>query len=86
MGRVTTTNQLEAIEVLYETRDMLVFKVNIQEGKFLVIDYKNRFGKTPDTEIYYQEHMDFVPAHKPEYKAVEIAVNDFMWDYSKQSK
>ena len=86
MGHVTTIKQLDAIEVLYETRDMLVFKVNIQEGKFLVIDYKNRFGKDPDTEIYYEEHLDPVLSHKLEYKAVERAVNDFMWDFYKNSK
>ncbi len=63
---------------LYDTNGIKAFKVDIKEGKFIVIDYKDRFGKTPDTEAYWESGTWPVAKHTSQYKAIEKAINSFL--------
>ena len=76
----TSSKQVQdvAVEVLYSSDNVKAFKVSIKEGVFTVIDYADRFSKTPDTEVYYQRYNDAVARHTPEYKAADKYVSEYL--------
>ncbi len=59
------------IETLHDKPPMKVFKVTIKQGRFIVIDYKNRFDKKPDTEVFWESGAIPILPHAPEYKLVD---------------
>jgi hypothetical protein len=63
---------------LHESNKVKAFKVSIKEGEFIVLDYSDRFGKTPDTEIYYARYTDFMSPNSKEYKVVNQHVTNFL--------
>ncbi len=66
------------IEPLHESKKVKAFKVHIKEGKFIVIDYKDRFMAYPDTEIFWEHGTCQVSQFTNEFKAANKAVNDFL--------
>jgi len=72
------------VEHIYSSKAVNVFKVNIKEGIFTVLDYKDRFSKSPDTEIYYSRYTDSVSPNSKEFKAANQVVTNFL--QNKQSK
>ncbi len=72
------------VEHIHSSKAVNVFKVNIKEGIFTVLDYKDRFGKSPDTEIYYSRYTDSVSPNSKEYKAANQVVTNFL--QNKQTK
>ena len=67
-----------AVKVTYSKKQMTVFQVHIKEGKFIVIDYKNRFNGTPDTEVFWEARTQAVSQFTPEFKAASKAVEIFL--------
>lgn len=76
----TSSKQVQdvAVEVLYSSDKVKAFKVSIKEGVFTVIDYTDRFSKTPDTEVYYQRYNDPVAKHTAEFKAADKYVTEYL--------
>jgi len=66
------------IEPLHESKKIKAFKINIKEGKFIVLDYKDRFSKNPDTEIFWEHGYVQLSQFSSEFKAADKAVNDFL--------
>ena len=66
------------VETLYNTNNIKTFKVSIKEGKFIVMDYKDRFSKISDTEIFWESGTFQLQPHTKEYKAVDKVVTDFL--------
>lgn len=66
------------VETLYKKKNTKAFKVCIKEGKFIVIDYNDRFGKNPDTEIFWESGTWPVQHYTAQYKAANKAVTDFL--------
>lgn len=66
------------VELLYDKKQTKAFKVHIKEGKFIVIDYKDRFGKNPDTEIFWETSTFQLLHFKPEYKIVNRIIDNFL--------
>ena len=71
------------VECIYSGSETKVFNVNIKEGSFLVIDYKDRFGPKADTEIFWAHYIDQVSFHTNEFKAANKVVLDFLKKNSK---
>ena len=87
---MTTTSQKHtkqpldvSIEVLHNNKTMKAFKVKAKEGKFIVIDYSDRFSKNPDTEIFWESGVIKVSAHTSEYKSINNLVTDFIKQQTK---
>jgi hypothetical protein len=86
MTQQTTTSNKQLVDVRVECihdKNVKVFNVNIKEGSFLVIDYTDRFGLEPDTEVFWSRYIDQVSNHTSEYKAATKAVENFL---NKKSK
>lgn len=66
------------VEQLHDKKNVKAFKVNIKEGKFIVMDYKDRFSKNPDTEIFWEHGMFQVPHYTSQFKAANKVVTDFL--------
>lgn len=66
------------VEPLYEKAGTKAFKVRIKEGKFIVIDYKDRFSKTPDTEIFWESGTWPVQHFTEQYKIANKTVTDYL--------
>jgi hypothetical protein len=66
------------VEVLYDKNDTKAFKVGIKEGKFIVMDYKDRFSKNPDTEIFWEYGMFQLQNYTSQYKSADKTVTDFL--------
>ena len=66
------------IETLYETPSIKAFKVTIKQGRFIVVDYKNRFDKKPDTEMFWESGAIQIPPHASEYKLVDKIVTNYI--------
>lgn len=66
------------VETLYEKNNTKAFKVCIKEGKFIVVDYNDRFGKNPDTEIYWESGTWPVQKHHSQHKIVDKTVTDYL--------
>ena len=66
------------IKNIYKSKNVSVFSVVIQQGTFTVIDYKDRFGKNKDTEVYYTQYMDQIKPKSEEYKIVNAHVDEFI--------
>lgn len=66
------------IEMLHNKENVKVFKVKAKQGRFIVFDYKDRFSKTPDTEIFWESGVIKVLPHTPEYKAIDKLVTNFI--------
>jgi hypothetical protein len=66
------------IEQLYDKKNVKAFKVHIKEGKFIVMDYKDRFSKNPDTEIFWEHGMFQLQHYTSQYKAADKSVRDFL--------
>lgn len=64
------------IEEIYQSSKVKAYKVSIKEGTFTVIDYQDRFGSNPDTEIYYTRYNDPVSPNSKEYKAANQVVSN----------
>jgi hypothetical protein len=69
-----------SVVVLYEKNNITAYRVHITQGKFVVIDYKDRFGKSPDTEIFWENGAILILPHTNEYKYANTAVNVFLRD------
>lgn len=72
------------VEQKYESNKVKVFQVSIKEGVFLVLDYRDRFGSTPDTEIYYARYLDAVSKNSKEYKEVNLIVTEYLQAHKKK--
>lgn len=66
------------VECLHESKKVKAFKVSVKEGVFTVIDYTDRFGAKPDTEIYYSRYNDLISPNSKEYKTVNQHVTNFL--------
>jgi len=66
------------IETIHSDSGIKAFKVRIKEGKFIVVDYKDRFAKNPDTEIFWEHGMVQLAPHFSEYKAATKVVTDHL--------
>lgn len=66
------------IEPLHESKKVKAFRVHIKEGKFIVIDYKDRFGPTPDTEIFWESSTYPINKTTNDFKAADKVVTDFL--------
>jgi hypothetical protein len=66
------------VELLYNKKDTKAFKVCIKEGKFIVIDYKDRFGKSPDTEIFWESGTWPVQHFTEQFKVANKTVTDYL--------
>lgn len=66
------------VEMLHDTSTTKVFKVCIREGKFIVMDYSDRFSKNPDTEIFWEHGMFQLQHYTSQYKAADKVVTDFL--------
>ena len=66
------------IDIVYDKSPITVFKVNIKQGRFIVIDYKNRFDKQPDTEIFWESGVIKMLPHANEYKIVDKIVTNYV--------
>ena len=66
------------VELLYEKNNTKAFKVGIKEGKFIVMDYKDRFSKNSDTEIFWEYGMFQLQNYTSQYKAADKSVTDFL--------
>lgn len=66
------------VETLYEKNNTKAFKVCIKEGKFIVMDYNDRFSKAPDTEIFWESGTWPVQQHHSQYKIVDKTVSDYL--------
>lgn len=75
-------NEKTVVKVLHKGRRTKAFSVHIPEGKYIVIDYRDRFGKNPDTEIYTEGYLTEVRFHTSEYKAASYAVTEYLKDLS----
>lgn len=64
--------------LLHNKKDVKAFRVVIPEGKFIVIDYKDRASKSPDTEVYWESGTWPLAKHASQYKEVEKTVNAFL--------
>ncbi len=87
---MTTTSQKTTkqpvdviIEILYDVENVKAFKVKAKQGKFIVMDYKDRFGKNPDTEIFWESGAIKVSSHTAEFKTVNKLVTEFIKRESK---
>lgn len=87
---MTTTSQKStkqsidvSIEILHKEQYMTVFKVKAREGRFIVMDYKDRLSKTPDTEIFWESGAIQVLPHSSEYKTIDKLVGEFVKRQSK---
>ena len=66
------------VELLYEKNNTKAFKVGIKEGKFIVMDYKDRFSKNSDTEIFWEYGMFQLQNYTSQYKAADKSVTDYL--------
>lgn len=66
------------VEALYDKNNTKAFKVCIKEGKFIVIDYTDRFSKNPDTEIYWESGTWPVQHYTEQYKIANKTVTDYL--------
>lgn len=66
------------VEILHEKNNTKAFKVGIKEGKFIVMDYADRFSKNPDTEIFWEHGMFQLQHYTPQYKAADKTVTDYL--------
>jgi hypothetical protein len=82
MAPSTKCSQKISVKTLYKSSRVKAFSVHIPEGKYLVLDYKDRRSKTPDTEVYTEEYLREVRFHTPEYKAANQAVSNYILDKS----
>ena len=71
------------IKNIYKSKNVNVFTVIIPQGTFTVIDYKDRFGKDKDTEIYYTQYMDQIKPKSEEYKIVNAHVDEYILNLKK---
>lgn len=79
ISQKTTKQPLDVnVELLHSNENMKAFKVKSKEGKFIVIDYCDRFGKYPDTEIFWESGVIKVSNHTAEYKAVNKIITEFI--------
>lgn len=78
--RVTSSKKLldVQVETIYDRSQIKAFKVRIKEGKFIVIDYKDRFAKNPDTEIFWEHGMVQLAVHLLEYKAANKVITEHL--------
>lgn len=67
-----------SVECIHESKNVKVFKVSAKEGVFTVLDYTDRFGNKPDTEIYYARYNDQISPNSKEYKAVNQHVTNYL--------
>lgn len=82
---MTTTSQKTTkqpvdviIEILYDYKNTKAFKVKAKEGRFIVMDYKDRFSKSPDTEIFWESGAIKVSAHTTEFKNINKLITEFL--------
>jgi hypothetical protein len=82
---MTTTSQKTAklpldvsVEMLHSKETVTAFKVKSKEGRFIVIDYTDRFSKNPDTEIFWESGVIKVMPHTSEYKTIYKFVTEFL--------
>ena len=66
------------VECIKDKDTLKVFRVHIKEGKFIVVDYKNRFGVNADTEIFWESGAHQLNPTSSEYKAANKAVTDYL--------
>lgn len=66
------------IEVLYDKNSIKAFKVTIKQGRFIVIDYKDRFDKKSDTEVFWESGLIKILPHTNEYKIVDKIITNFI--------
>jgi len=82
MTKQTQTSGKQLLDVrtecVYDGPETKAFRVNIKEGCFLVVDYKNRFGSEPDTEVFWDRYIEPVANHTTEFKAADKVVSEFL--------
>lgn len=74
------------IKNIHKSKNVNVFLVTTPQGKFTVIDYKDRFGKNKDTEIYYTDYMDQIKPKSDEYRIVNAHVDEFILNSKNKTK
>ncbi len=63
---------------LYESSNVKAYEVTNNNGSFTVVDYKDRFSSSRDTEIYYSRYTDPVSKNTSEFKLADQAVSDYI--------
>lgn len=71
-------NSETKIEIIYDKAPTTVYKVHVKQGRFIVIDYKNRLDKQPDTEIFWESGAIKIMPYANEYKIVDKLVTSFI--------
>ena len=63
---------------LYESKNVKAYEVINKSGIFTVIDYKDRFSSSKDTEVYYTRYNEAVSKNSSEFKLADQAVSDYI--------
>jgi hypothetical protein len=71
-------NSETKIEVLYSKAQLTAYKVSIKQGRFIVMDYKDRLSKQPDTEIFWESGVIKILPHSNEYKIVDKIITNYV--------
>lgn len=71
-------NSETKIEVLYSKSPITAYKVSIKQGRFIVMDYKDRLSKQPDTEIFWESGVIKILPHSNEYKIVDKIITNYV--------